>query len=283
MSVILVHDDRVPKKGDEDSSFFNRWNQKIRQQVPTGLDYLFASEKYGSRLAKMLGAHYVPVDPARTTVPISAAQIRANPLAHWDYLPPCVRPFYLRRVCLLGPEAPGKTALAAQLASHFGTCYVGDYAHILREVQNELTPADVQRLARAEWAAEKTLARQANRVLFLDADLMALRFWSEHHFGWCPDWICQAAQSRPYDLYLVPDLDAPLVGEPWHGQTEAQRAFLATRCGDAGKTWGGLCAPERLMGGTLRPCRGRGRSPVAQEALAGFRPAPHRAFPFGSH
>ena len=56
VSVILVHDDRVPKKGDEDSSFFNRWNQKIRQQVPTGLDYLFASEKYGSRLAKMLGA-----------------------------------------------------------------------------------------------------------------------------------------------------------------------------------------------------------------------------------
>ena len=76
-------------------------------------------------------------------------------------------------------------------------------------MQNELTPADVQRLARAQWAAEKTLARQANRVLFLDADLMALRFWSEHHFGWCPDWICQAAQSRPYDLYLVPDLARP--------------------------------------------------------------------------
>ena len=30
---------------------------------------------------------------------------------------------------------------------------------------------------------------------------------------------------------------------------------------------------ERLMGGTYGPCRGRGRSPVAQEALAGFRPS----------
>src|SRR5579862_7902531 len=55
VSVILVNDDRAPVDGAEDTTFYSRWNQKIRQQIPTGLDYLFASEKYGARLAEMLG------------------------------------------------------------------------------------------------------------------------------------------------------------------------------------------------------------------------------------
>jgi HTH-type transcriptional regulator, transcriptional repressor of NAD biosynthesis genes len=213
VAVILVTDDRAPQEGAEDTTFYDRWNRKIRQQVPAGLDYLFASERYGPRLAKMLGAKYVPVDPARGTVPISASQVRDDPLAHWEFLPPCVRPYYLRRVCVLGPEATGKSTLAANLARHYATCFVGDYAHVLRGLKHELEPADVQGIARGQLAAELALAQRANRVLFLDTDLLAVQFWSERRFGLCPEWICQEAQRRQYDLYLVTDVEGPFVAE----------------------------------------------------------------------
>jgi HTH-type transcriptional repressor of NAD biosynthesis genes len=223
VSIILVNDARSPQDGGEDTTFYNRWNLKIRQQVPAGLDYLFASERYGPRLAEMLNARYIPIDPARVTVPISASRIREDPLAHWEFLPPCVRPYYLRRVCLLGPESAGKSALTANLAKHYQTCFVGEYAPILREFKRDLEPADVQVIARAHLAAEASLARRANRVLFLDTDILAVRFWSERRFGLCPEWICREAERRQSDLYLVMDEDGPGVGE--------RQAFLQ-RCLD---------------------------------------------------
>jgi NadR type nicotinamide-nucleotide adenylyltransferase len=213
VAVILVTDDRAPPNGAEDTTFYNRWNHKIRQQVPAGLDFLFASERYGPRLAEMLGAKYVPVDPARVTVPISGTQVRADPLGHWEFLPPCVRPYYLRRVCVTGPASSGKTTLAANLARHFATCYAGEYAHVLRGLKRELEPADVQGIARAQLAAEMTLAARANRVLFLDTDLLTVRFWSERQFGLCPEWICRESERRAYDLYLVMDEDGPSTDE----------------------------------------------------------------------
>jgi HTH-type transcriptional repressor of NAD biosynthesis genes len=231
VSVILVNDERGPQEGAEDMTFFSRWNLKIRQQVPTGLDYLFASERYGPRLAEMLGAKYIAVDPGRLTVPISATQIRENPLQFWEYLPPCVRPYYLRRVCLLGPECTGKSTLAANLAKHYSSCYVGECARVLRDMQRQIEPGDVQRVARAQLASELTLARRANRVLFLDTDLLAVQFWSERRFGMCPEWICQEARRRQYDLYLVTDVDVPFVGEQRYDRPEERRAFLQ-RCLD---------------------------------------------------
>jgi NadR type nicotinamide-nucleotide adenylyltransferase len=245
VSVILVHDDRAPKEGEVDTTFYNRWNLKIRQQVPTGLDYLFASEKYGPRLAEMLGAKYVPVDPARQTVPISATHIRTDPLAHWEFLPPCVRPYYLRRICVLGPECTGKSTLAASLAQHYATCFVGEYPRVLRTAKHDLEPADVQRAARGQLAAEFAQARRANRVMFLDTDLLTLQFWSERRFGACPEWIREEAKGRQYDLYLVTDIDVPFVGEPRNDEPEQRRAFLQ-RCLDTLETRG--MAYVRLSG-----------------------------------
>ena len=225
VSIILVHDERAPKEGEPDTTFYNRWSLKIRQQVPTGLDYLFASEKYGPRLAEILGAKYVPVDPARLNVPISATQIRQDPLAHWAYLPPPVRPYYLRRVCILGPEGTGKSTLAANLADHYATCFVRPYADVLRGLKLHLEPADVQAIARGQLAAELTQAGRANRVLFLDTDLTAVQWWSERQFGACPEWVRQEAECRRYHLYLVTDVDVPQ-----RSNDQEQRSAFVRHC-----------------------------------------------------
>jgi NadR type nicotinamide-nucleotide adenylyltransferase len=222
VSVILVHDERAPKEGEPDTTFYNRWNLKIRQQVPTGLDYLFASEKYGPRLAEMLGARYVPVDPARLNVPIRATQIRQDPLALWEFLPLPVRPYYLRRVCILGPDGTGKSTLAAKLAEHYSTCLVRPYGDVVSGLKQHLEPADVQVIARGQLAAELTQARRANRVLFLDTDLSTVQSWSERQFGACPEWVRQEAERRRYHLYLVTDVDVP----PRSNDAEQRSAFL---------------------------------------------------------
>ncbi len=70
------------------------WVNAIRDVLPHNPDVVFSSEAYGDELARRLGARHVAVDPGRVQVPISATQIRDQPLAHWQYIPPPVRPYY---------------------------------------------------------------------------------------------------------------------------------------------------------------------------------------------
>jgi NadR type nicotinamide-nucleotide adenylyltransferase len=109
-----LHLDHAVDYGDPAAWDF--WVQAIRSVVPAGPDLVFSSEAYGSELARRLGAQHESVDPARAHVPISATQIRQQPLAHWDSLPAPVRPYFVCRVCVLGAESTGKTTLAAALA-----------------------------------------------------------------------------------------------------------------------------------------------------------------------
>ncbi len=217
--------DPMPPALDGDPAARQHWAGLVGHYLVKP-DYLFASEGYGREVAELLGATYVPVDPERTGVPVTATQIRADPLAHWAHLPPCVRPYFVRRVCLLGPESTGKSTLAKQLAEHFKTVSVPEYARTVRNTRGgELNPEDIQTVARAQLAAEEALARQANRVLLCDTDLLSLALWSERLFGHCPEWIWIEANRRKHDLYLLTEADVPFVGEPSFDEPEQRAAF----------------------------------------------------------
>ena len=99
---------------------------------------------------------------------MSGTAVRADPLGHWELLPECVRPYFLKRVCVFGPESTGKSTLARDLAREFGTLYAWEYARPLLDPQGgQCRPEDISRIARGQVATEDALARQADRVLIL--------------------------------------------------------------------------------------------------------------------
>ncbi|BAY10559.1 AAA family ATPase [Calothrix sp. NIES-2098] len=213
--VNVVHvTDENPQEPQEHPDFWQIWHDTIRRVLPTGPDYVFASEDYGWKLAEILGANYIPVDQARSLVPISGTKVRENAIAHWHYIPPCVRPYFLRRVCIFGPESTGKSTLAQNLAAHYNTVYVSEYARgWLDPKEGRCDFADIEMIARGQIASEDALARQANRVMFCDTDLITTTIWSDVLFGKCPQWIYREAEQRQYDLYLVLDVDVPWVDD----------------------------------------------------------------------
>ena len=60
-------------------------------------------------------------------VPVAARYILANPMQHWSDLLPTVRPYFVRRVVVVGPESSGKSTLTKWLAAQFPTAFVAEY------------------------------------------------------------------------------------------------------------------------------------------------------------
>ena len=125
----VVHLDKVlPQEPSEHPDFWDIWEQELRAILPQTPDVVFASESYGHKLAEVLNARFIPVDPQRNSIPTSGTAIRENPFANWKYIPGPVRPYFLKRVCLFGPESTGKSTMAQKLANHFETTFVPEYA-----------------------------------------------------------------------------------------------------------------------------------------------------------
>lgn len=80
----------------DDEDLWAQWMALFEDRWPTdavgeGPQVVFSSDEYVVELAGRFGAEHVVVDAERTTVPISATQIRERPADHLDRLAPPVR------------------------------------------------------------------------------------------------------------------------------------------------------------------------------------------------
>jgi NadR type nicotinamide-nucleotide adenylyltransferase len=199
--------------------------------LPALPDVVFASESYGDKLAEVLGARFLAVDPARAAVPISGTAIRANAMRHWEHLPRCVRPYFARRVSIVGPESTGKTTLARRLAERFRTAWVPEWARtVLERRGGSLDGLDWREIVRGQLASEDALARDANRLLICDTDPIVTPIWAEELLGTCPPPLAMDARTDGrYALTLLSDVDVPWVPDVVRYRPRSRPAFFA-RC-----------------------------------------------------
>ena len=217
--------DELPSTPGEHPGFWTLWVDAIRRIVPGEIDLVATSEDYGDELARRLGASHLLVDRHRRTLPVSGSAIRARPLRHWGFIPPPVRPWFVRRVVLTGSESTGKTELAPRLAGHFGTVWSVEYAreHLHRKQRRTGRPldeGDVEPIARGQIELEDRQARKANRLLVLDTDLVSTVVYARHYYGTCPAWIERAARERLATRYLLLRPDVPWIPDPQRDRGE---------------------------------------------------------------
>lgn len=121
------------------------------------------------------------------------------------------------RISITGPESVGKSTLAAQLAAHYGTVFVPEYAREYLEAQGpgyHYTLLDLEAIAHAQLAEEDLSSLQTRKLLFCDTDLLVLKIWAENAFGTCPDWILTTLARPRYALTLLLAPDLPWTPDP---------------------------------------------------------------------
>ncbi len=121
----------------------------------------------------------------------------------------------LVKVVLFGPESTGKTTLSIQLAKHYNTVWVEEYARpYLQKVWNQerrtCEPRDIMPIAYGQIALENRLAKRADKVLICDTDLLETKVYSEEYYGGYADPLLEkAALENSYDIYLLTYIDTP--------------------------------------------------------------------------
>ncbi|WP_350293149.1 DUF4301 family protein [uncultured Croceitalea sp.] len=124
-------------------------------------------------------------------------------------------PSNIVKVVLFGPESTGKTTLAKQLATHYKTAWVPEYAREYLQdkwdrEQKTCEPKDLLPIAEGQIKLENSLTKKANQILFCDTDLLETKVYSEaYYIGNCDPLLEKYALSNTYHLYLLTNIDTP--------------------------------------------------------------------------
>ena len=202
--------------GPDDQAFWDTWRRVVTDYGYNGvagrIDVVFASEDYGHRLADELGARFVPCDMVRQTVPTSGTKVRFNPQAEWDYLPDIVKPHFVKRATVFGPESTGKSTLAEQLGKRFRTVVVPEYGRTYTEVFGaDVDGVDLQLIVAGHLASVTAAKAMANRIVIEDTDPVMTGVWSDMLVGERDPWF--ATYDDYPNLYLLCDVDIPWVND----------------------------------------------------------------------
>lgn len=224
---VLHHDRIVPQEPKDHPDFWPIWRGITREAMGGRVDVVFGSEPYVHRLADEVGAQACLIDPERLAFPTSGTAVRADPAGQWPFLPPEVRPYFQRRVVLVGAESVGKSTLARELATALQTLYVPEYGrvHDAHRMPGPWTEADFATIAAGHRAMRQAIAQDAGPVLIEDTDPFLTGIWQGFLTGSRP----ASAPPDLGDLYLVLDIDRPWVddGTRYQGDPAARAGFQA--------------------------------------------------------
>lgn len=208
---LLEYSEReLPNTSRSSRAVSKKWAGKILE-IFDDVDIVFSSEPYGEYLAEYLNCRHIAFNPERTAVPLSATQIRQNPLQYWDFIVEAARPFFVRKICISGTESTGKSTLAQRLAAHYRTEFVPEMARDIVQETDTCTMDHLYEIAALQARTIQEKQKKANRLLFVDTDVNITRSYARFLFQKelkTEDWIDRANQ---FDLHLYLDNDSPYV------------------------------------------------------------------------
>ncbi|MBL4806292.1 MAG: AAA family ATPase [Rhodobacteraceae bacterium] len=210
------------------STYGPEWAGIIRKLHPDPIDRVIGSEAYVVDLAIALNAQHFILDPMWMAFPANSYDIREDPFANWKSIPGWVRPWYQKRLTLVGPESTGKSFMADFLATRFGGPYVPEYG---RPYEKYRTPGDYRAeelhfILDGHLAHRTTLSMMAGPVLFEDTDPLLTAVWAEMLLGHSLDDL-EARIELP-DHYLLLDANTPWEDDPlrYYGKQEVRNQFF---------------------------------------------------------
>jgi NadR type nicotinamide-nucleotide adenylyltransferase len=126
----------------------------------------------------------------------------------------------IKKIVIVGPESTGKSTLSENLANHFKTEWVPEYAReYLDKNGTDYTFENLYDIAQGQLAGEdeglkKLQEKNHNNntiPLIIDTDMYVIKVWSEFVFNKCDNRVLSEIAKRKYDGYILCNTDVPWV------------------------------------------------------------------------
>lgn len=111
---------------------------------------------------------------------ISSTKIRQNPYAHWDWIASTAKPYYVKKVLLMGSESTGKSTLTINLANHYNTNYIDEAGRDISErsgTDQMMLSEDFTEILLQHKLNEINAMKHSNKILFIDTDALVTQFY----------------------------------------------------------------------------------------------------------
>lgn len=133
----------------------------------------------------------------------------------------------IKKIAVVGPESTGKSTISAQLAKHYNTVWVPEYAREYCAALTEpCTWQDEINMFYGQIEMEEKLLPEANEILICDTTFITVKIWSDHIFGSSPPEVINELPKRTYDLYLLMDIDLPWQEDPLRDFPHLREHFM---------------------------------------------------------
>lgn len=172
----------LPNTSESSQDVSEIWSQIFKELLP---DYtlLITSEPYGNYVASYMGIRHLSFDHSRTNYPVSATAIRNNLFDNWSYLPLAVKPYFLKKIVILGTESTGKTTLTEKLAAYFGAAKVLETARDIIQDSKAFKFDDLYRVAQEHANKIAACPIEASPLLFIDTDVHITNSYARFMYG----------------------------------------------------------------------------------------------------
>lgn len=111
---------------------------------------------------------------------ISSTKIRSNPYKYWDWIPNVVRPYYVKKVLLIGGESAGKSTLTINLANYYNTNFVDEVGRdisVKSGTDKMMIAEDFTEILLKHKIKEMASIEYSNKILFVDTDCLITKFY----------------------------------------------------------------------------------------------------------
>ncbi|KYR00832.1 hypothetical protein DLAC_02886 [Tieghemostelium lacteum] len=124
-----------------------------------------------------------------------------------------------KKICIIGGESTGKTTLAENLAKHFNSDWVPEYARIYLDnrdfSENPFCENDFIEISKGQIKLEnETFSKSSNKnILFCDTCPLITSLWSNFFIGKTSEELNQEIKKSSYDLYLLLDCNIDWISD----------------------------------------------------------------------
>ena len=141
------------------------------------------------------------------------------------------QPTDIIKIAMFGPESSGKTTLSRQLAEHFDTLWVPEFArdYLIDKLHNfneVCVPEDLLPIAIGQTRLENEGLNTANKYLFCDTNLLVTKVYSEAYYEFCDPILDKAAKKHKYDLFFLTNIDLPFEKDELRDSEENRNKFF---------------------------------------------------------